>query len=203
MDGILFGNEPNNHIQIHYIGPTLCYTFGIQGLSRVNITEFNIENGDIVIFCFGEIDCRCHVNKHITINNTYQNIIDNIVDDNYFKAIEENVKQFKNLYVCVYNVVPPVRQNDTNGNDAFPFRGTDEERKQYILYFNSKLKEYCSKYKYTFFDVYEKYVDVDGFLNKKYSDGNVHIDKGYFISDFLEDLKIKIKEKIIVENVFS
>lgn len=44
------------------------------------------------------------------------------------------------IYVC-YNVVPPVQQYNTCENPEYPYLGTDEERKQYTLYFNEKLKK--------------------------------------------------------------
>lgn len=95
----------------------------------------------VLFFCFGEVDCRCHIYKHITDTNNYQNIIDNIID-NYFDAIQLNisVSQIKFKNICVYNVVPPVEKYNTCENLDYPYLGTDEERKNYVLYFNKKLK---------------------------------------------------------------
>ena len=110
----------------HHLGPTLCYSFGVEKLKRCDIRNFGINNGDTIIFCLGEIDCRCHVHKHITDTNTYQNIISNIVD-NYFEAIELNVVvsqlTFKNI--GVYNVVPPIQKHNTWENPEYPYLGTD------------------------------------------------------------------------------
>ena len=132
-------------INISSIGPLLCYSFGRDRLERINLKKLNVENDDIVIFCLGEIDCRCHIQKHITSDKTYNNIIDNIVE-NYFKAIEENVKQYSRLNVCVFNVVPPVQKYNTNESPEYPFLGTDEQRKDIVLYFNKKLSEKCIEY---------------------------------------------------------
>jgi len=71
-------------------------------------------------------------------------------------------------------------------DSAYPFLGTDEERKKYVLYFNKKLKEKCIEYGFTFFDIYDKYIDNNGYLNKKFSDGHVHIKDGQFIKLFVE-----------------
>ena len=171
------------------IGPTLCYSFGKEKLNRCDIRKFNIKDGDTIIFCLGEIDCRCHINKHITDTKTYQDIIDNIVD-NYFDAIELNVSiaQIKLKYICVYNVVPPVQKNNTWEDHNFPFLGTDEERKQYVLYFNKKLKEKCIEKEYIFFDIYNNYIDENGFLRKDLSDGHVHISNGIYISNFIKEM---------------
>ena len=45
--------------------------------------------------------------------------------------------------MCVYNVVPPVQKHNTHENLEYPYLGTDEERKKYVLYFNKKLKQKC------------------------------------------------------------
>ena len=63
----------------HHLGPVLCYSFGKEKLNRCDIRKFNIKDGDTIVFCFGEIDCRCHIHKHITETTRYQDIINNIV----------------------------------------------------------------------------------------------------------------------------
>ena len=174
----------------HHLGPVLCYRVGKDKLDRCDIQNFNIQDGDTIVFCFGEIDCRCHIHKHITDTVTYTYIIDNIIDA-YFKAIDLNVAavaatgvKLKN--VCVYNVVPPIQKYNTCENAEYPFLGTDDERKQYVLYFNEKLKSYCMDKEYIYFDVYDKYVDANGFLRKDLSDGHVHINNGVFIQEFID-----------------
>ena len=172
----------------HYLGPVLCYSFGKEQINRCDIRNFNIKDGDTIIFCLGEIDCRCHIHKHITETTTYQDIINNIVD-NYFEAIEFNISisQIKLKNVCVYNVVPPIQKYNTLENPEYPYLGTDEERKQYTLYFNEKLKEKCIEKGYIFFDIYNNYIDETGFLRKDLSDGTVHIGNGIYISIFIKE----------------
>lgn len=173
-------------INMCHIGPKLCYSFGRDKFKCLNIKDFGVQDNNLVIFCFGEIDCRCHINKYISEEMPYQTIIDEIVN-NYFLAIKENVDQFEKLHVAVFNVVPPVQTYNTEENPEFPYLGSDEERKEYVLYFNKKLKEYCKKYNYYFFDVYNKYCDNNGYLNKELSDDNVHIRQSDFIYNHLID----------------
>jgi hypothetical protein len=172
----------------HHLGPILCYSFGQEKLSRCDIRDYNIQDGDTIIFCLGEIDCRCHVHKHIKDTITYKDIINNIVD-NYFEAIDLNVSisQLKLKHVCVYNVIPPTQKYNTWENPDFPYLGTDEERKQYVLYFNTKLKEKCIEKGYIFFDIYKHYEDENGFLRTDLSDGSVHINDGIHISNFIKE----------------
>jgi hypothetical protein len=177
-------NIPN--VLTHHLGPKLCFSIGRDG---INIKEgYNVNNGDTVIFSFGEIDCRCHIHKHITETNDYKHIIDTIVN-NYFIQIREAVNMFDNLTTVIYNVVPPVQRCNTAENPAYPYLGTDDERKAYVLYFNEKLKQKCIEYGFLFFDVYNKYVDSNGFLNKSLSDGNVHIRDGIYLKQFIADHK--------------
>ena len=174
------------NIICHHLGPTLCHSFGREALNRCNISQFNIEDGDSIVFCFGEIDCRCHIKKHIKNENTYQHIIDNIVLK-YIEAIQLNIKECKVKLknICIYNVVPPVEQHNTHENPSYPYLGSDQDRKAYTLYFNKILKEKCEKNNWIFIDVYDKYCDDNGFLRKDLSDGNVHIKNPKFLQDFI------------------
>lgn len=179
----LFGWRDIQGISIHYLGARLCFSVGRDGLE--SLTKYSVNEGDTIIFCFGEIDCRCHVHKHINEHTDYKKIIDSLVN-NYFIKIKLVVDSFTNLRAAVYNVVPPVEKNNVPENPSYPYLGTDEERKEYILYFNKVLKEKCLEYDYVFFDVYDKYIDERGYLNKSLSDGNVHIRDGIYIREYLE-----------------
>lgn len=181
-----FGFDQIPNVKTHHIGPVLCYSFNI---NRLNIKQFDVQENDVVIFSFGEIDCRCHIKKHVTQNRPYTVIIDEIVN-NYFEAIRQNVKQFNKLTVCVYNVVPPVRKSTTKENKQYPFVGCDHERKTYALYFNKKLKQYCEKTGYLFIDIFNKYSDSEGFILPSLSDGHVHIKNPIYLNNFLKELKL-------------
>ena len=175
----------------HHLGPVLAYSFGKEKLNRCDIRNYTIRDGDTLVFCLGEIDCRCHVHKHITDTVSYQDIINNIVDT-YFEAIQLNISiaQIKLKNVCVYNVVPPIQKYNTLENPEYPYLGTDEERKKYVLFFNKKLKEKCIDMEYIFFDIYDKYVDENGYLRKELSDGTVHLREGAHIRNFINDHRL-------------
>lgn len=183
-----FGWNNVENVIHHHIGPKLCYTFGKGKLNTLNINSFNINNGDSIVFCFGEIDCRCHIHKHISHDNAYTIIIDEIVN-NYCEAIKVNLNnaKFKFKNICIYNVVPPVEKYNTKENKEYPFIGSDEERKMYVLYFNKCLKEKCAVMNWLFVDIYDKYIDENGFLNKLLSDKNVHIENGKYLQEFIND----------------
>ena len=169
----------------NHIGPALCYNFGRENLKKCDIRNINLKDGDSVIFCFGEIDCRCHVYKHVDEYTSYESVIDDIVDS-YMAAININLAVIQTkIKACVYNVVPPVRKSNTGENPEYPFLGTDEERKSYVLHFNKRLKSKCEEHGFIFFDIYDFYTDENGFLRKDMSDGSVHIAQGIHLADFI------------------
>jgi len=182
-----------NGVIPHYLGAILCHSFGTQKLKRCDIRNFGIRDGDTIIFCFGEIDCRCHVHNFILEGvTTYQDIIDFLIV-NYLEAIELNIAtaQIRLKNVCVYNIIPPICTQDIDSNVILPpFVGTDEERKRYTLYFNEKLKEKCIEKNYIFFDIYNDYADENGFLKKDVTLDNNHIYNGIHISKFMIESKI-------------
>jgi len=172
-------------IVTHDVGPVLCYSIGNGRYSKNVLRDFKIVDGDIVIFCFGEIDCRCHIYKHITNTKSYKMVIDEVVD-RYTIAIKDIVSDVNLKHTCLYNVVPPVNKSNTYENRFLPYLGSDEERKQYVLYFNERIREKCRENDWIFFDIYDHYIDNNGFLNKSLSDGNVHIKDGKYIKEFVD-----------------
>lgn len=176
-----FGFNTIPNINIHHLGPKLCSSIGRDG---IDINGYGVYDDDIVIFSFGEIDCRCHVYKYITKDISHIEIINSIVD-NYFIKIQECVALLK-VKVCIYNVVPAVEKDSCSENRDFPYLGTDEIRKTFVSYFNKKLMENCVKYNYIFFNIHDMYVDENGFLDKSLSD-NVHIKDGKYIEEFIQN----------------
>ena len=64
--------------------------------------KFNVKDNDTIVFCFGEIDCRCHINKHVSKENTYQMIINSIVNLLWY-IIKYKLKYINFiLYKCVH-----------------------------------------------------------------------------------------------------
>jgi hypothetical protein len=146
--------------------------------------DFNIKDGDAIVFCFGEIDCRL-----IFANPDYSEIWKDMVDvaiPTYFDTIKLNVEQFNHLHTMVLSVIPPTN-NEILG--LAPKEGDGEDRKKVTLYVNNKIKEYCEKYNYIFFDIYDKYCDENGFLSRKLSDDSFHIANPIYYIEFLNNLK--------------
>lgn len=172
---------PDIRIDTHWIGAKCCATFGMEGLSLLNIKDFGVQEGDIVVFSFGEIDCRSHMYEY---DNQYKYAINRIVSL-YFNSIKDNVDQFQNITTIVFNVIPVARVNSINNNPDFPTIGSDKDRKKYVEHMNRLIEYHCRMNNYHFLDVYSEYSDEEGYLNENLSDGNVHIRDGRYIKDKL------------------
>lgn len=175
-----FGWDYVPNAKIHHLGPKLAFSIGRDG---IDVSGY-VTSGDTLVFSFGEIDCRCHVHKHATPANPYNEIINDIVIK-YITAIHAAVSD-NNIRVCVFNIPPPIQRHNTVETPEYPYLGTDEERKMYVLHFNAELRKVCASYNYLFIDVYDKYTDSNGFLDKALSDGIVHIKNGTYIKEFVE-----------------
>lgn len=186
-------------VKTHHLGSVTCASFGVRKLNMVNIkngedykkTPFIVNEGDMVCFCFGEIDCRSHICKPQNLKK-YQILIDEIIL-RYFDAIKLNVEQYKDLTTLVFNVVPPKNCSDdflkrfgADSERKFPFFGSNEERRMVVMYMNLKIKEYCEKYLYKFIDVHDKYADENGLLKVEFQDGSVHIIDPIYLEEELK-----------------
>ena len=172
-------------VKRHHMGPVLCYSIGTKD-ELLDLQGYGVADGDVVVFCFGEIDCRCHIQKHVSKERTHERVIDEIVDK-YLRAIQRKVKSLSGVKTCVYNVPPAVHKATTWQHPQYPYLGTDEERRTYVEYFNGRLRQRCPEFGYVFFDIYDQCVDEEGFLLPEISDGVVHITDATIIGRFLSD----------------
>ncbi len=176
----MFGWRDISGVVVHHIGPKLAFSIGRDGLTLP--PDHGIKAGDTVVVSFGEIDCRCHIHKHVSPVRTYQSIIEAIVLT-YIQRISELSTSLPGVRWCIYNVVPPVERHTSPENREYPFLGSDEERKSYTQYFNNALATVCGARGLTFIDVYNAYSNDRGYLNRHYSDGHVHIKNPVYIRD--------------------
>lgn len=176
-------------IEQHHIGSYTMANFGLQKLKLLNIKDFDVKENDIVCFCFGEIDCRAHIPKMDILEQN--NMMDYLVN-NYFEAINLNRKQYKDLKVLVFNIVPTLNVTETFLLE-FPkhigqsFVGSAIRRKEVTLYMNKIIKELCVINGYLFIDVFNNYCDADGFINNDLKDNTVHIKDGKYLNEFLKN----------------
>jgi hypothetical protein len=159
--------------------------------SIINFNKDEIHENDVTILVYGEVDCRCHLQRQINDGRNEDDIINELVNS-YFQTIKNNTFD-KNLKIIIVGVIPPTKkceQESINGpiTHDFPFIGSDEDRVRYTNKVNKKLEEHAINNKYIYFNPYSYYAREDGTLNFELSDLNVHLgDNSHFLEKF-EDL---------------
>lgn len=156
-----------------------------------HIINFNkdkyINENDIICLVYGEIDCRCHIQRQINIGRNEDDVIHKLVYK-YFLTIHNNIKIYKKIVVV--GIISPTAQNEYEKihgpiKHEFPFIGTDEDRVRYTTKMNKLLEEYCIKNEYIFFNPYHHYTRENGLLKHELSDSTVHLgNNAYFLEKF-------------------
>lgn len=175
-------------------GPTLMHTIGdikkpwADDLPRQLIERNELSRDWKWVFGFGEIDIRCHVHKQIHTHNRQE---DEVISTLVTKYIDRIITLHNNL--AVMSVVPPINVDSNEfskdiKNSQWPFIGTSEDRSRYTSKMNKLLAERCNKENILFIDIYNLYKNKDGFLPKKYSDDNVHIQDRSLVAPYLQQL---------------
>lgn len=163
-----FWNIPGCHS--HHVGAVTMHRVGRDSLSILNFSENGVQEGQIVVLTFGEIDVRCHIGKQ---RDCFGRSLDEILETlthNYFNTIILNLAQYQKLTCVIYSVTPPLDYY----HPSYPPHGTLEDRVIITKLFNQKLADLCVNYGFEFLDVYEEYAAADGTLRREVSDG-VHI----------------------------
>jgi len=162
----------------HYQMSITMHKVGRQGLNYINFNNYNINNGDIIIYQFGEIDCRCHIGKQLKLNRHLDEIVNELIS-NYINSIKYNIGD-RNLKIIVCCIPPTMNQEKYESKHGkitheFPFVGTDKERVFFTNYLNKELEKQCEINGFYFFNYYTDYEDIDGTLKYELTDRCVHI----------------------------
>lgn len=148
-----------------------------------------INENDTIVLSYGEIDCRCHIQRQINSGRNEDDVINELVDK-YFLTIRNNI--VNKCRIIVVGVIAPTKQNDyeiLHGPilHEFPFVGTDADRVRYTAKINKKIEEHSKINNYTYFNPYDYYTREDGTLKYELSDRIVHLgDNSYFLKKFYD-----------------
>jgi hypothetical protein len=177
-----------------YLGPITMHRVGRDSIS---FKDHSVPSNGIVISCFGEIDVRNHVNKHVNLGRDEDDIIEELVS-NYMKALLFN-RENGYKHIAVMNIVPvteylfdrkspDIRKPLLSGSPEFPYLGTNDDRKRYTLKMNKLLQTHCISNNFGYLDIYTKHVNEMGYLTLEYADGNCHIRCKLFLDEILDDM---------------
>jgi lysophospholipase L1-like esterase len=163
----------------HHLGAATAYNLN----KKNNTTKSNeqlfkvidkLGKKDIVMLCFGEIDCRIHIYyQHKKSDGKYsmEELINRTLS-NYGEVMAQLRERGVNF--CVYCVSPATKV----GNEyKYPFYGSPEIRSQINRMFNEKLRAFCQKNGYAFVDIYGRVADKDGLMRKEYAGDDIHLNK--------------------------
>jgi hypothetical protein len=135
----------------------------------------NINDGDIVIFVFGEIDIRNHYAKQIHKGRDKMEVITNLVN-NYINTVLENKSNYNNVKFGVQSINPPIDEKNLKESiKEYPIEGTIEERIEATLLINYLLKEKCKENDLLFIDTASYYQNDDTLYPQNGIDKNAQL----------------------------
>ena len=148
--------------------------------------DVDFDKDSFVVFCFGEIDIRCHIKKQIEIQGKKENeVINNLISE-YVNYISRQKKIFKKIGIL--SITPPASVVWASQNNDYPFMGTDYDRARYTIKANGILKKMCAENDISFIDVHRKYSDEKGMLIRELSDGGVHIGNTVYVENEIKKI---------------
>jgi hypothetical protein len=158
----------------------------------INFRSYNINNNDIVIYQFGEVDCRCHIGRQLLYGRQLDIIIDELII-NYIDSIKINCDMYANIIIIICCIPPTMCQKyyeDLHGSitHQFPFIGNDSERILYTRLMNDVLKNKCRENNFIFLDYYDYYINDNNTLKIELSDNICHIDDNLYILNNLYNI---------------
>jgi hypothetical protein len=168
-----FGGDPR--IVVHHLGPVTMRAVSRDGRNNISPKELGIVNGDSVIWCFGEIDVRCHIIRQRDILNENISSIVDILAMGYINSILD-IQHGMEVKTIILGVIPPT---DLIYDANYPRIGALYERVWARNTLNKSLENYCILHDFIYLDPYKEFTDGTGALISNMSDGQVHVGNAY------------------------
>ncbi|MGB7537880.1 MAG: SGNH/GDSL hydrolase family protein [Anaerolineales bacterium] len=157
--------------QVHYLGPVTMHRVARDGRNFLRLQDFNVHDRDILIWCLGEIDVRCHIVKQAPLQTAAINVIAGKLAGSFLESVAEIQRDARQLGTIVLAVIPPT---DNVYDREYPMVGSLKERIEARNALNDALREGCAARGFHFLDPYASFMDPAGALKEGMSDGNVH-----------------------------
>lgn len=162
--------------RVHWLRETTMHRIGRDGLSALDIREYGVPEQATVVFCFGEIDVRCHIGKQADLRNcSLEEVVADLVG-RYEASILANTRVSSVARVAVSSVVPPT---SLHYDPTFPCYGTLEERISVTQALNRSLRDMTRKNGMSYIDLYAVFRNADGAMDERFRDGSVHVRKEF------------------------
>ena len=153
----------------HWLGPLLAYNLSNK-LDKVD--ELKIPLGSKILMCFGEIDCRFHIQKQIILQNKSQ---EELVKECVLRYIDALLKISQKGYDV--GAFGPVASSPFPASDHkdFPRIGTCIERNEITKIFNEELSKECKNVGLKFVSIFSLLLNEDGTSKKEFYADEVHL----------------------------
>ena len=160
------------YFNIYPMSGKTMFRAGRDKLDFLNIKKkYKLENS-VIIFVFGEVDCRCHIGKKShQLNQSPSLTINKLVND-YIGFIKLNMLNMQDCSFVVASVIPP---SNMAYDPSYPYYGSLKDRAMITKRLNETLKTSCAKNNIIFFDIYHRFRDSSLCLIKEFSDRKVHV----------------------------
>jgi hypothetical protein len=163
-------------IKVHYLGPVTMHRVARDGRDFLRLRDLKVHDRDVVVWCLGEIDVRCHILHQSRLQNSATESIVRKLAETYLLSIAAIQRDAHDLHTVVLAVIPPT---DQVNNEEFPRVGSLEERIEARQLLNEALRENCAARSFHFLDPFSPFTDPIGALKENMSDGNVHCGPAY------------------------
>lgn len=164
--------------EIHHIGPATAFklnskksTTGSNEKIFTILDDLSNKKNILILFVFGEIDCRIHINKarvekKISLKKA---ILDTTSAYSYFlKTVK---KTFPQIEICVLNVLPSGEQANIYKAKNYLKR---EDQLKVVTEFNKSLKSICRRLSIDFIEIFGELLDKNNNRKHEYIFDDVH-----------------------------
>lgn len=155
----------------YWLGPRTAYNIAKKAGAIRGIIEEHVKDGDAVLFCFGEIDCRTHLVRQSELQGRPLFDVTRDCVENYVKVLESAGRYGRRI--IVWNVPPSSFGSWSYG--GYPTYGSCEQRNEATVIFNGLLKEYCERTGRTYVSIYDRLLDKEGLPDPIFFMDNIHL----------------------------
>ncbi len=155
----------------HWLGPQTAYNVMKKAALIEGIVKEQVDKGDSILFCFGEIDCRTHLVRQAELQGRpLAEVVKDCVE-NYVR-IFERVGRYGHRLIA-WNVPPSSFGNWSYGD--YPTYGSCAQRNEATAIFNSLLRKYCERRGAMYISIYSRLLDKDGLPDPLFFMDNIHL----------------------------
>jgi len=164
-----------------HVGPATAYNL----ISNSSITQAKKKIQSVLetlpcnqrhnlLFIFGEIDCRIHINKISRTKHKSLEWVVNSTVNRYIDFLRSIKKQFPKSIILVLNVLPAGEEKNIYNTKFYPSRDLHQK---IVNLFNKKLNLECEKNSLIFISVFNELIDKEGKRIRKYVFDDIHFNK--------------------------